>query len=161
MSETDALVAIAEISIAFAGFSGIVAALRARGDDWHAWDVWRTAALLIISLGTVVFCFLPLALHYFGVTPPALWRISSGVVAAYAVGNVVSTYHTRPSDFTEAPFHRQVGPAIYGLAALNVIAQVLNALGPGSFALYFLGLLLAVVMAAIQFTAIVLIRPPS
>ena len=69
MEEVDALVGIAEICVGIAGFSGVVAALQWR-DHWHAWDRVRTASLLAISFGAVVFSLFPLALDSFGVSGP-------------------------------------------------------------------------------------------
>ena len=65
---SDVLTILAEIFVAFAGFTGIVAALGHRSEGkWRPVDVIRFRALLEASLAGLVLSVAPFGFHYFGV----------------------------------------------------------------------------------------------
>ncbi len=90
MSDSDLLQTIAEIAIALAGFSGVVAFLghRARG-EWRSVDLFRFNQLLGGSFAALMFSFAPILLFKMGVSEPNAWRWSSGFIAAYLAAVVV------------------------------------------------------------------------
>lgn len=160
MEETDTLLGIGEISIAFAGFSGIAAALRTRG-EFHPWDVWRTLLMLFNSLGAVIFSLLPLALYQFGIAGTTLWQVSSLAIVLYAILCMPVSLHYKPREFAEPLVSRRLQPLFWAFVVICFLGHAANAPFLGLFSVYFLGLLLSVVMACLQFGAIVVIRPPA
>ena len=79
MENTQTLETIAEVAIALAGFSGIVAVLGQRSSGkWSPTERVRLRLLLEVSLLAVFLSFLP-SLMLRGTSPIAAWRISNGV----------------------------------------------------------------------------------
>jgi hypothetical protein len=77
------LTTLAEVSIAIAGFSGIVVALQHRTVDWSEMDKLRFSALLQVSFGSVFFSFVPIVLYLMHPSEPFVWRWSSGLWLVY------------------------------------------------------------------------------
>ena len=74
---------IAEASVAFAGFTGVVAVLGTRSTGrWRPLDVIRFRMMVTTSLLTLGFALLPALLHYVGVSPRVYWTISSALLGA-------------------------------------------------------------------------------
>ena len=79
MSSEGILVAIAELAIGIAGFSGVVVALGSRtGERWSPVTRIRMVLLLSVSLSAAMFSLLPLVLDEAGLTAERAWSISSG-----------------------------------------------------------------------------------
>ena len=85
MPESDILLTIAEVAVAFAGFSSLVGILGQRSslDDPRVLGV-RMRTMLLSSLIVVGFALLPLVMVRYGATAEVVWRSSS--VAFSAVG---------------------------------------------------------------------------
>ena len=74
----DALVGLGEVAAAFAGFSGVVAALGARSvAEWSRAFRFRFTILLVSSVGSALFAFLPIVLGLFPVATETVWVWSS------------------------------------------------------------------------------------
>ncbi len=75
----DVLLTVAEIGVAFAAFSGLVAVLG-RADDRTDQRIILPAVLLtaLLATGFALFPFLP---DWFGLPPHITWRISAGLFA--------------------------------------------------------------------------------
>ena len=86
MQDSDLLQTIAEISIALAGFTGVVAFLgeRARG-KWRPVDLFRFNNLLTCSIAALLLSFAPILIHKLGASESTAWRWSSGMTAAILV----------------------------------------------------------------------------
>jgi hypothetical protein len=84
VQEAETFRTLAEIAIALAGFTGIVAVLgrRVRG-EWTPLEWARLRDLLLASLGVVFFAFIPELLYSVIPELPTVWRISSGFFALY------------------------------------------------------------------------------
>ena len=76
----DTLQTIAELSIALAGFTGIVAALgrRAQG-EWEPHERARLESLLWAAVGGVVFSMAPSVVASSGLSEATIWRVGNGV----------------------------------------------------------------------------------
>jgi hypothetical protein len=62
MLTADLLIAIAQIAVALAGFSGLIAAIRtAAPDGWHPRDIWSLSWMLGASIGALILALLPLS----------------------------------------------------------------------------------------------------
>ncbi len=87
MAESDVLLTIAEVAIAFAGFSSLVGILGQRSslDDPRVLGT-RMRGMLLSSLIVTAFAILPGALGRYAAAPELVWRWSSlGLLAASAM----------------------------------------------------------------------------
>jgi hypothetical protein len=83
------LTTTAEIAIAIAGFSGLVAVLGRRGQgEWSLADVFRMNLLLRSSFGSVLFCLLPVILFSAAVAETTVWVVSSAGQLVVVVGSM-------------------------------------------------------------------------
>ena len=77
------LLTIAEVSVAFAGFAGIVAIIGRRGTgEWHAGDLLRFWQMIEVSMLGVIFSLLPFVFYHAGITASQTWAASSAMLAA-------------------------------------------------------------------------------
>ncbi len=160
MEEANALFVVAEVSIALAGFTGVIAALRVR-EDWHPLDIWRVVALLLIGFGTLILALVPVALHSLGLSGSALWRASSGLSLAYMLIAYLIVARYQP-DRASIPHHRKTAPLFFAIAVVTLATHLLNSLAvliPGIFGAFFIGLILNLAVGGIQFANILLVRP--
>ncbi len=132
MADSDLLQTIAEIAIALAGFTGVVAFLgqRARG-EWRAVDLFRFNQLLGSSIAALLFSFTPILLFRMGLSEPAAWRWSSGLIAAYLLGAILLSSR----GLRRVPKHErtEIIPSvlfiIQAIIAAVFILQILSAAG--------------------------------
>ncbi|MEZ5491132.1 MAG: hypothetical protein R3F50_12550 [Gammaproteobacteria bacterium] len=162
MTGEDQLILLAEISIALAGFAGIVVTYQFR--DTHKISRGNAVGLaLIIHCGLVdgFFAVLPMAVFFLGVSEQSAFRFSS---AMHCV-NYALYYAWTIRNMRGVPVRNQ-GAKVYFLAlyALGVgvfVINVLNALNihfHGEFGPYFLACLLPLMIAGYMFARLVL-RP--
>lgn len=164
MQPTDALLALAQFSLALAGFTGVVIAFGWREDEWHAADAFRTWRALVTSLACAFLSLVPIALELLGLKGEAVWRWSSAVFAVYSV--IWAFFDARGHWRLRAELRQVVpvwGPGLlYALGTIMWISQILNAFGVG-FApqpgVYFAGLLLFLLLPALIFARIPFVRP--
>ena len=77
------LTALAEVSIAIAGFSGIVVALDRSDQPWSEADRARLWMLLHTSIACVFWSLFPILLHLAERPPESVWFWSSGAWLVY------------------------------------------------------------------------------
>ena len=160
MQGADSLFVLAEVSIGLAGFTGITAALYARG-TWHPHDRWRAVSLLVMSFGALAFALIPYGLLSIGVPDPAVWRISSAAFVVYTVIGGLAAVRFHPPGASSVSSYRVIGLIIWAVSSLNAVVQVLNALGlfPMPFGVYYIGLVVLLLLGGFQFAVLILIRP--
>jgi hypothetical protein len=74
----EALAALAEVSVAFAGFSGIVTAFRRHDPgEWSQLDRFRFRFMVEFSLATLALSLVPFFLSEFGLPESRVWSYSS------------------------------------------------------------------------------------
>jgi O-antigen/teichoic acid export membrane protein len=164
LDATDALLALAQFSLALAGFTGVVISFGMRDGEWHAADAFRTRRALISSLGAAFLCLVPVAIQLFGIEGAALWRASSTLFSLYSVLWIAvdARRHWRGRREIAEVIPTWGPPMLYSGAAVIVTGQVLNSLGvwfapqPG---VYFLGLLAYLLLPAVLFARIPFVRP--
>lgn len=84
MPISDILIAIAQIAVALAGFSGLVAAIRtASPEGWHPRDIWSLFWMFGASIGALILALLPLWLALFNWPEELVYRASSVVASLY------------------------------------------------------------------------------
>jgi hypothetical protein len=159
MQGSDQLLAIAEVGVALAGFTGVIGALGMRDhaamSDAARLQVWL---MLEFSLGTVFFALVPFAPANFGAAETTIWSISSGLMTAFMLVHFL-TLGPRIRELIKRG--EWIGGLVSRLTALLVIGlfliQGLNTLGlffAPSYGLYYLGVLLFVCLAAGNFMAL-------
>ena len=161
MEGGDELSVLAEIAIALAGFSGIVVAVQSR-DHAHPWDTYRLVVLLVTGFSMLIQALLPSAIHSFGVSGPSLWRLSSALCVVMMLAPMISLFRNTPEDFTSSPYYRQILFGVSATTVISIVANSINALALGtlgSFSLFYLGVLVIIPSTALQFLAVIVIRP--
>jgi len=157
MQGSDVLTILGEIFVAFAGFTGIVAALGQRSEGkWRPVDVIRFRALLEGSLAGLMFSVAPFGSYYFGVPESIAWRIGGGVLAVYIVALLFRTTRKqhRLGATSDPDFVHAARRLIFTLSFPAVATLTLNAAGviqERTFAAYLLGLLLLLFLCSVMF----------
>jgi hypothetical protein len=162
---TDVLLTFAEIAVAFAGFSSIVAIFQKSSTvNSRFFDVFRFWVMLEFSLAAVFFSLLPLPLGFLGVPPAAVWSISGSALILFIVAHGVFTAKlirrgepavisslTRPLSL--------VANIAFGLIILSQILNLSGVLGR-SFGPYLAGLFLLLFGAGLNFVRLVWVGNP-
>lgn len=86
MDTPSSLQTIAEISIAFAGFSGLVIAFRRNAGPLTDVHKYRLRVLLTLAFAAMFLSLLPDLLAESGLRPPALWLGAIGAATLFSVG---------------------------------------------------------------------------
>jgi len=156
MTSTDAFHSIASIAVAFAGFSGIVVAIR-RPTDVRATAFARSRLLdlLLASLGATFFAYLPEAVVAFKVDETVAWQASALMFALYHTAEVVVVANIAGGRLVFTPLDWILVP----IGAIVLIAQW--ATGLGAFGghvqpVYFVALLWLLFIAAYQFAQLLM-----
>src|SRR6266480_3099671 len=80
------LLAIAQIAVTLAGFSGLVLAIRgAPPTTWHPRDVWSLSWMFGTSLGALFIALLPLLLGSFRLPDGLVWTVASLVMGLFMI----------------------------------------------------------------------------
>ena len=166
MASADALLTIAEMAIALAGFSAVVAAFTIHGELTPI-DRSRFVWLFATAFVTGLLAFVPTILSETGLADVALWRASSGIMVflwlIFTVPFAVGLLRDRrdpafvPQVFSQRPY-------ILVPSVLNLALQLINLWGSvwePSAAIYLIGTLAWLSAAAIAFMSIVLERPAA
>ena len=155
---------IAEVSIAFAGFSGLIVALRKRGGPLTDIQKLRLGVLLGLAFGALFLALLPELLQLLGMSSSGLWRTACMIALLYSV--VFVTFWTRsswrfrrsvPEIFDNYAFARMAaGHAVVVVLLLGVIASLLDQRAAG---VYLAALIWYLIHAAQQFVRMLFIQP--
>jgi hypothetical protein len=80
------LLAIAQIAVTLAGFSGLVVAIRgAPPTTWHPRDIWSLSWMFGTSLGALFMALLPLLLTLFRLRDGLVWTTASLVMGVFMI----------------------------------------------------------------------------
>jgi hypothetical protein len=159
MPGTDLLLAISQLAVALAGFSGLIAAIRtAAPDGWYPRDIWSLSWMLGASIGALV---LSLWLDLFDWSDETVYRISSAV-AAVCIGCFVGVMAWTGGRLTRDGFPPRVRyfPAtIVLLLGLASIVMAVGAVGGlrGSITAAYVGTLIARLLASVLVLAVFLV----
>ena len=167
MDAEGTLEVIAEISIAFTGFAGIVGALAGARLRPAQLQVWLSFWFMIESgLGTLFAALFPMLPYHLGLPDPHVWSASSGFVVILIVCHIafMSPRFIRAS---RDPSNVRVPALQIGARSALVIAlvsQLLNALGvglPQSAGGFLIGLYCLLLLSGLNFAGLmfVLLRP--
>lgn len=155
---------IAEISIAFAGFSGLIVALRKNTGPLTKVHIFRLQILLTLAFGAMFLSLLPETLHYFGVQVENIWILASSVLSAYSVVFLIwwvimsrRMIRTVPEIFNWFAFSfMTVGHTLIVLLQVSVIFSLLENVGEGA---YVTALVWYLIHAAHQFARMLFVQP--
>ena len=86
MQHSDLLMTMAEVSVAFAGFTGVVGVFGIQiSKTSHERQIFLIGAMIGFSLITALFSFAPLILSTLGIPDVLVWRIASGLLAVAVI----------------------------------------------------------------------------
>ena len=162
MPVADFLLAIAQLGVALAGFSGLIAAIRTTSPEgWHPRDIWSLSWMLGTSIGAFVLALLPLWLSMFDWALDVVYRIASSIACVFTLSLVAIQVRTGRR-MTRNGFPPRVPFFPFALASLLSIAGV--ALGIGATGAWgrslmaaYAGGLIALLLASTMVLAIFLI----
>ena len=166
MDTVNMLQTIAEISIAFAGFSGLIVAFRKRPGPLTSVHKFRLRVLLALAFGALFLSFLPESLRAFGAGEAAVWIASSTVFVLYSVifnawwvVNSVRTAREAPEIFDWWAYARMAaGHAVVVGVQVFVLLSGRSDLVPAAF---LVGLIWLLLHAAQQFCRLLFVRVAS
>lgn len=159
MDERDTLLTLAELAVAFAGFTGIVEALRRYDDESRRrLGQLRLRSMLEVALRNAGFAILPIPFLDLPNAETYLWRVGSGL---YFVAVTAYVIHRRRTDFSSwaqsGALLRVVPMPIAWLLPISLSACLANVFGlGGSYAssLYLFSLILGLVSAGVLFLVV-------
>ena len=154
---------IAEVAIAFLGFTGMVGIFA--GQDHPPAVLMRFWAMVAFGLALLLLALLPLVLHHLGCAAPRLWVACSLALLLFLVGHIALFVPRvmrlrRVGAWGGVPFIVDNAPPLMLSACL--VTQVLNLLGVGlgrSHGGYLLGLFFLLAVSGFNFiTLLVALR---
>jgi hypothetical protein len=162
--DSSAFQSLAEFGIALAGFTSVVVVFSRRDGQFHPADRFRILTALVPSLGAAFLALVPVGLDLMGLSPSAVWRVSSLVlvaaVAAEWVQGEIRLHRLPPEALAILSFH--IASFIRALRVFALAAGLLNASGilfapqPGA---YFFAVLCPLLIGTVAFVRMVFVRP--
>ena len=170
MEAEGTLEVVAEISIAFTGFAGIVGALAGAKLRPAHLQVWLPFWLMIEGgLGTLFAALFPMLPYHLGLPAPHVWSVSSGFVVILIVCHIafVSPRFIRAArnpSFVWLPALQILQIGARSALVIALVSQLLNALGvglPQSAGGFLIGLYCLLLVSGLNFACLmfVLLRP--
>ena len=163
MTESDVLLTIAEIAVAFAGFASLVSVLgKGTSSDDPRVSGTRMRGMIIFSLMAIAFSLIPYLLHRYGLERDTVWRLSSALFAlgfvgvTVWVGGMVNRLRSLDLDGREIQPRMRTPPFLGGLAGTAILGvNAIVASPPFMPAVYLTGLGLLLLMSGFAFSVIV------
>jgi hypothetical protein len=163
MEAEGTLEVVAEISIAFTGFAGIVGALagaKLRPAQPHVWlPFWL---MIECGLGTLFVALFPMLPHHLGLADWHVWSASSGFVVILIVFHIafMSPRFIRASRDPSSVRLPALQIAARSAVLIALVSQVLNAVGvglPQSAGGFLIGLYCLLLISGLNFTYLVFV----
>ena len=154
MDHGDILLTFAEVSVAFAGFSGVVAVFGRRDPGtWSFADRVRFFMLVHVSLSSLLLCIVPFGLLALNVAEASVWRSLSALFVLYAI---VASFHSirvflAASSSERDEFTPTVIPGILAILAPILALNIYNVAVGATFAPFLVGLIFLLVVASYFF----------
>jgi hypothetical protein len=155
------LIATAQISLAMAGFAGVVAAYRNQTDDgWGTVERFWLRLLLFNSILPFSFSLIGIFILVADPLPAARWRLSSGVTAIclvpYAAMIVTNLRRLSPSSLRAAGSGFLVSRTLVSILIAVCLLQIWNLVFGSAFWPFFAAILALILGAIFQFARLVL-----
>ncbi len=161
METSDLLLVGIEVSVAFAGFAGIIATFQFRDEaKINRGHIVGLSLIVHISLVLALACALPLLLSIFRVEDAVLWATCSGLAAIWSSYTQYSV-HRNMRGAVRRKINRLFIGSLQGVFALIVVSLILNMLDlafhrePGP---YVAAIVIGLGLVGIMFTRL-LVRP--
>ena len=127
MDESALLLVGIEVSVAFAGFAGIIATFQNRGDaKGDRAEVVGLTIIVNFSLIGAFFCTLPLVLSVVGIEEATIWAVNSALQCLYTL-NRMYYIHQNMSVVALRSSTRMLFRMLQGVAFLLALALAFNA----------------------------------
>ena len=129
MDHRDILLTLAEISVAFAGFSGVVAVFGRRDPGtWSFADRVRFFMLVHASLSSLLLCIVPFGLLALNVAEASVWRSLSALIVLniIVVGFLFIRRFLAASSSERAEFTLIVFPVFFAILAAVLVLNIYN-----------------------------------
>ncbi len=164
MDIPDSLQTIAKISIAFAGFTGLIVALRKNDGRMTAVHKYRLQILLALAFGAMFLSLLPDLLGNYGIPAEDIWPLSSAVLSVYSViflywwvSSSRQIMQLHPALFNWFAISRMAtGHVLVVLLQLTVVFSLIRDIGAAA---YISALIWYLLHAAQQFARMLFIQP--
>ena len=155
MDPVGTLIGLAEVSLALAGFAAVVLVLDTRGSSLEPQHAANVRTMVLNAVGSAFFCLFCVAILSLEVAIPFAWRLMSALglvalVAASVMNQLLFLRHLTPD-----PLMATIWWSFAIMAGGIQLANVLGFLGPPSFGLMFLGLVVVLSQAGAQFVQMV------
>ena len=156
MVDSGELLTLAEIAVAFAGFSALVTALGGHSShDDRLMDSYALRALVENALVVATFSLLPIALQKYSVPDSDVWRISSaGFILVLLISSIGASRRARPLHHLLTPARKATRRIVLPMILGSFVALILvvTGLSPvADSALYFTALCLILGIAGLLF----------
>ena len=157
------LVAIAQIAVALAGFSGLVVATRdASPTGWSNRDIWSLAWMFGSSIASLFLALLPSLLFFLRFQTEIVWTLASLLMAAFMVAFALTMafFSRRLSRLGERPRVRYFSPAAtFVLLACGCLAGLgaLGRFGQAAVGIFVLGLIACLFVSALALVVFLMI----
>ncbi|MEP4484980.1 MAG: hypothetical protein ABJ013_05085 [Halioglobus sp.] len=160
MSEVDQLLTIAEVSVALAGFAGIVATFQFRQQvRINQGHVLALSMIVNVSLVGAFFAVLPLIFLNYGMAENRVWSLCSGLMAVNIAIFMVFIMRTQRISLLPTPV-KLIYLLFYAAAVAVVLANLANALGlvPGNqFGTYFISFVYCFFLVGYNFSRLLML----
>ncbi len=149
---------LAEVSIAFAGFSGVVGVFGGGSALSEGERTFRVQVMIVASLAAFLGSLLPLALGQFEAAVPLVWFLCCPLFAGYVILNSLNVYRQTGTLASGGDYSRPwFAPIIYSINFLLALALIgaTFALLPGH-SVYIVAIVWQLAVASLQFLLLVL-----
>ena len=154
----------AQLAVVIVGLSGIAGVVGSRASgNWQIADYYRFWIMMASGFVLLFQALFPIVLHYFSLTPRAVWGWSSAAVALMVCGQLYWRFanykqaHSDPRFITSTWW---LGTTLQSAAAIILI---LNAAGlgfKGTFAPYLLAMSLTLALSCLTFIRLLIVALP-
>ena len=154
MDHRDILLTLAEISVAFAGFSGVVAVFGRRDPGtWSFADRVRFFMLVHASLSSLLLCIVPFGLLALNVAEASVWRSLSAVFVLniIVVGFLFIRRFLAASSSERAEFTLIVFPVFFAIIASVLVLSIYNVAVGATFGPFLVALIFLLVYSSFLF----------
>jgi hypothetical protein len=157
------LVAIAQIGVALAGFSGLVVATRdASPTGWSKRDMWSLGWMFGASVGSLFLALLPVLLFFLRFPTEVVWMLASLLMAAFMVvcALTMALFCRRLSRLGEPPRVRYFSTAatslLLGCGCLAGLGAM-GRFGQAAVGVFVLGLMACLLVSALALVVFLMI----
>ncbi len=154
MDHEDILLTLAEVSVALAGFSGVVAVFGRRDPGtWSFADRFRFFALVHTSLSSLLLCIIPFGLLAFSLAEETVWSALSALFVVYnaVVGFFTSRHFLAASSSERAEFTSGVMPVMFAIFSPILVLSIYNVAVLGTFGPFLVALIYLLVQSSFLF----------